>query len=157
MSDNESVTHGYNLRNRSNVNYQSMHQYGKAQLIHLQDKWVAKQAVSKDGKPKVNIKIDDLYRRTVGTVLTQMSKVDKYAQVSVTEGIKRHGDKAIAAVLSEFSQLNDKGVFKPRKPCELSKNDKREALNLVTMAKEKRDGKIKVCVSADGQKQRRYI
>ena len=44
----------------------------------------------------------------------QLSRTDKYAQVSVTEGIKRHGDKAIQAVLSEFPQLNDKNVFRPK-------------------------------------------
>ena len=73
-----------------------------------------------------------------------MSKVDKYAQVSVSEGIKRHGDRAIAAVLTEFSQLNNKDVFKPRDAKTLNQHKRREALNQTTMVKEKIDVKIKV-------------
>ena len=106
---------------------------------------------------KINIKSNDLFRRTVGSLFTQLSKVDKYAQVSVNEGIRRHGDKAVAAVLAEFSQLNDKGVFRPRKINELNTRQRSEALNLITMVKEKRDGKIKGRACADGRKQRRYI
>ena len=112
-------------------------------LMQVQDQWVKKQASTSKGSKTVNMKTDDLYRRTVGTVLTQMAKVDRYSQVSVTEGIKRHGDKAIAAVLTEFAQLNDKNVFKPRDPKELSKSDKKEALNLITMVKEKKEWKNK--------------
>ena len=67
-----------------------------------------------DGSNKqLNMKTNNLYRRIVGTTMTQIAKADKYAQVSVNEGIKRHGDKAIAAILAEFSQLHDKQVFKP--------------------------------------------
>ena len=40
--------------------------------------------------------------------------------VSTIEGIKRHGDKAVAVMLTEFAQLNDKNVFKPRDLSELS-------------------------------------
>ena len=102
----------YNFRSRGQVNYRDMHKYGETQLMQIQAQWVKRQ-VNKDSKSKtVNIITDDLYRRTVGTILTQISKIDKYAQVSVSEGIKRHGDRAIAAVLIEFSQLNNKDVFK---------------------------------------------
>ena len=38
----------------------------------------------------------------VGTIFAQIAKHDKYAQVSVPKGIKRHGDKALEALLSEF-------------------------------------------------------
>ena len=99
----------------------------------------------------------DLYRRIVGITMTQMSKTDKYAQVSVSEGIKRHSDKAVAAVLTEFSQFNDKQVFEPCDAKQLTKPSKREALSLITMIKQKRDGKIQGCAFADGHKQHRYI
>ena len=89
--------------------------------------------------------------------MAQLLKEDKYAQVSVQEGIKRHGDKAIAAIIKEFTQLNDKQVFKPRIHSELTNKEKKESLNLITMIKEKRDGKIKGRTCADGRKQRRYI
>ena len=89
--------------------------------------------------------------------MAQLSKEDKYVQVSAQEGIKRHGDEAIAAVLKEFTQLNDKQVFKPRIASELTYEERKQSLNLITMVKEKRDGKIKGRVCADGRKQRRYI
>ena len=60
-------------------------------------------------------------------------------------------------MLSQFSQLNDKGIFKPCKVDELSRSQKADASNLITMVKEKRDGKIKGRACADGRKQRRYI
>ena len=77
--------------------------------------------------------------------------------MSVNEGIQSHGEKAVAAVLNEFSQLNDKGVFKPHRPNELKDREKSEALNLITMIKEKRDGKIKGRACAKGRKPRRYV
>ena len=152
----------YNLRSRSKVNYMDMHKYGETQLLQIQNKWINDQvnntATSKVSNKKVlNLKTNDIYRRIVGVTLTQLSKEDKYAQVSVKEGIKRHGNKAIAAVLSEFSQLNDKHVFRPRQADELTNMDKKQSLNLITMIKEKRDGKIKGRACADGRKQRRYI
>ena len=75
--------------------------------------------------------------------MMQMSKEDKYAQVSINEGIKHHGEEAIAAILKEFTQLNDKGVFKSYDARKLSKSTKPEPLNLITMIQQKRDGKIK--------------
>ena len=56
--------------------------------------------------------------------MKQLAKMDKCTQVSVNEGIKRHGEKAIAAVLTEYSQLNDKKVLKPYMPSELSRTQK---------------------------------
>jgi hypothetical protein len=46
--------------------------------------------------------------------MQQMLKVDKYVQLSVKEGIQRHGQKAIDVVLTDSSQFNDKTIFKPR-------------------------------------------
>ena len=95
-----------------------------------------------------------MLRRVTGVVMNQMSKQDKYAHVSVKEGIKSHGKRAIDAVLSEFTQLNDKNIFKPVNPQSMSQRGKREALNLITLVKEKRNGKIKGRACADGRKQR---
>ena len=100
---------------------------------------------------------NDLYRRVIGVTMLQLSKDDKYAQVSIKEGIRRHGDKAVEVVLKEFTQLNDKQVFAPLDAKELSPKQRSQALNLITMVKEKRDGKIKGRACADGRKQRRYI
>ena len=81
----------------------------------------------------------------------------KNAEVSVNEGIKRYGEKAIEAILSEFNQSDNKEVSKPRDPNHLTAHEKKETLNLKTMIKQKRDGKIKGRACVDGRKQRRYI
>lgn len=78
-------------------------------------------------------------------------------QVSVEEGIRRFGNKAIEALLKEYTQLIDKQVFRPRFVNELTSKQKSEALNLITMVKQKRCGTIKGRACADGRKQRRYI
>ena len=95
-SDDEPMTanNRYNLRRRDKVNYRNMHQYGETQLMQMQVEW-SKQKVQdsaeKGSKSKtLNMKSEDVYRRIVGTTFTQLAKSDKYAQVSVNEGIKRH-------------------------------------------------------------------
>ena len=103
------------------------------------------------------VKNNDLHRRVINTTFTQMARDDRYAQVSVSEGIKRHGEKAIMAVLKEYEQLNDKDLFKACDGNKLTYYEKKSALNLITMVKEKRDGKIKGRACADGRKLRRYI
>ena len=42
--------------------------------------------------------------------MNQISKQNRYAQVSVREGIKQHGRRAIDAVLAELTQLNNKAT-----------------------------------------------
>ena len=156
--------HDYNLRETERVNYKTFHNLGEKQLLQVQCSWIQDliQQSNVDGSQKnaarkLCLKGSDMFRKAVGITLTQMSKVDKYAQVSVREGIKRHGQKAIDAMMKEFAQLNDKGTFVPVDVSKLSKKDKMEALNLITMIKQKRCGKIKGRACADGRKQRRYI
>ena len=59
------------------------------------------------------------------------------SKVLVEEGIKRFGNKAIEAVLKEYTQLNDKQVFRPRFVNELTSKQKSEVLNLITIVKQK--------------------
>ena len=111
--DDDRVSHSYNLRGRGNINYKPMHRYGEAQLMQIKKDWTSKKVindVNNNKKKGINIKSNDLFRRTVGSLFTQLSKVDKHAQVSVNEGIQKHGDKAVATVLAEFSQQNDNAV-----------------------------------------------
>lgn len=75
--------------------------------------------------------------------MSHIKAASKHDQVSVEEGIRRFGNKAVEAVLSEYSQLNDKQVFRARFANELTSKQKQEALNLITMVKQKRCGKIK--------------
>ena len=108
-------------------------------------------------KKRFRVKVRDMFRRVMAITMAHISSATKHDQVSVEEGIRRFGDKAIEAVLSEYAQLNDKNVFKSRFANELSSKQKTDALNLITIVKEKRCGKIKGRAVADGRKQRKYI
>ena len=90
-------------------------------------------------------------------IMLQLGKDDKHAQVSVKEGLKRHGDKALTALLKEFGQLHKYDKLDPQIIDNLSFEKRKEALNIITMVKEKRDGIIKARACADGRNQRRYI
>ena len=61
------------------------------------------------------------------------------------------------ALLSEFGQIHKYDTFDPQHIDDLPKDVRREALNLITMIIEKRDGRIKARACADGRKQRRYM
>ena len=91
--------------------------------------------------------------RAVNILLTQMA---------ATEGIRKHGEKAIAVLVKEFKQL-DKGpmegkkVIMPLVYSTLTKQEKREALEAINLIKEKRDGSLKGRSCANGSKQRRFL
>ena len=70
-----------------------MHKYGKVQLMQLQKEWINEKfndtQIGKNDKNKsLNIKLDNLFRRTVGVTLAQLSTEDRYAQAYIKEGIK---------------------------------------------------------------------
>jgi Reverse transcriptase (RNA-dependent DNA polymerase) len=77
-----------------------------------------------------------------------------FTQMSAKAGIKKHGQKAIDALVAEFGQLREKNVLKPVDPTKLSKSEKDSALPVVNLIKEKRDGKIKGRTCANGSSQR---
>ena len=154
--ETDNVSQRSNLRARKNNNYKNLHRYVEVQLMQLQKNWINTHKETSVTKG-TEVKNNDLHRRVSNTTFTQMAKDDRYAQVPVSEGIKRHGEKAIMAVLKEYAQLNDKDVFKACDGNKLTYDEKKSALNLITMVREKRDGKIKGRACADGRKQRRYI
>ena len=85
-----------------------------------------------------------------------------FTQMSAQQGIKKHGERAIAAIFKELKQLND-GVM-PGKPViapipfeELTEENKRQALGAVNLIKEKRCGKLKGRTCANGSKQRSFL
>ena len=51
--------------------------------------------------------------QVVGEIFTQVAKLDKYAQVSVPKEVKRHGEKALNALLAEYGQMHGHGTFQP--------------------------------------------
>ena len=83
-----------------------------------------------------------------GDTMYQTVEQHVFTQMSATQGIKKHGERAIAAIFKELKQLND-GVM-PGKPVivpipfeELTDEDVRQALEAVNLIKEKRCGKLK--------------
>ena len=104
------------------------------------------------GGKKTKVKQNDTFRKVLGTIMTQIAKESKHSQVNVTEGIRRYGERAVQAVFNEYAQLDNKDTFVPEDVNELAINQKREALNLITIVKEKRCGKVKGRACADGRK-----
>ena len=94
-----------------------------------------------------------MFRRLTGEMFSQIGKESRYVQVPLNEGTKRHGEKSIEDLLLELSQLDNMTAFTPLTINELSNKEKKMALNLLVIIKEKRSGKIKGRVVADGSKQ----
>ena len=81
-----------------------------------------------------------------------------FTQLPAREGIKKHGARAIAALVKEFKQLDTgpmegKRVVEPVVYNTLSKEEKEEALETITLTKVKRDETIKGRCCANGKKQ----
>jgi hypothetical protein len=68
--------------------------------------------------------------------------------------IKKHGQAAVDALFQEFLQLHDKTVFAGKHRSELTKAERQAALRAISIIKEKRCGKIKGRIVADGRPQR---
>lgn len=108
-------------------------------------------------KKEVRIMTEDPFRKGFGLVMNQMSKFKEYNNISMKEGIKKYGDKAVEAILKEYLQLTDSDSFIPRHGKDLTSSQKRRALNLIALVKKKRCGRVKVRACIDGRKQRRFI
>jgi Reverse transcriptase (RNA-dependent DNA polymerase) len=85
-----------------------------------------------------------LQKEITGYIMTQMT---------ATAGIKKHGNKAVEALLAEFCQLDDKKVFKPMVASTLTREQKKSALRAINLIKEKRCGKLKGRTCEDGRPQ----
>ena len=68
-------------------------------------------------------KLKELFTSTVGIVMTQMT---------AHAGVKKHGGKAIEALLKEYTQLHDKKVFDPLNASLLSLDGKKEHYTQLT-------------------------
>src|SRR6056300_1158898 len=78
-------------------------------------------------------------------------------QMTAKAGIKKHGNVAIAALIKELTHnLVDKDVIEGKKFGELSQQQRKDALRVVALIKEKRNGVVKGHVCADGRPQRAY-
>ncbi len=98
-------------------------------------------------KPTIAFDQHGVIRRATGVLLAQMT---------AKQGIKQFGNRAVEAIVKEFSQINDKGAFRPRQFKSLTPDDRKKALRSITLVNEKRDGRIKGRTVADGRPQRKY-
>ena len=84
------------------------------------------------------------------------------AQMSAKKGIKLFGERAVAAMVKEFRQL-DKGAFpgkavvEPIDPRTLTKEELEQVMEAINLIKEKRDGTMKGRTCADGSCQRKFL
>ncbi len=87
----------------------------------------------------------DMFSYIFGFMMTQMT---------ASQGIRKHGQKAVDALFSEFCQLDDRTVFDPIDATTLSHQQKKAALRAINLIKEKRSGVLKGRTCADGSVQR---
>ena len=83
-------------------------------------------------------------------------------QMSARRGIKEFGQRAVAAMLKEFTQLDQgafpgKPVVEPVKYSSLTEEEKRMAMEAISLIKEKRGGTVKGRTCADGSDQHKYL
>jgi hypothetical protein len=78
------------------------------------------------------------------------------SQYNMKKGIKLFGQAAVDAVLSELSQIHVRKVLAPKNANDLTREQKRAALEYLMFLKKKRCGRIKGRGCADGRKQRPY-
>ena len=69
--------------------------------------------------------------------------------MSVKARIKKHGDKAVAALLKEFVQLNEKDAFDATNPSNLTRAQKNKSLRVLSIVTENRDEPLKGRTCAD--------
>ena len=77
-------------------------------------------------------------------------------QMSAKAGLKKFGERGANTIMDKLRQLLYRQVMKGRKHEDLTREDKKKALQYLMFLKEKRSGKIKGRGCADGRKQRLY-
>ena len=141
----------YNLRERKKkVNFKNLHhgwQYLQLAKAPSHKRVTSPKKVNRR-KRKAEKKLKDIYRRAVHICMNQMS---------AKKGIERHGQAAINAILKEYKQLHDLDVFRGIHRRDLTPEQHKRVLRLITVIKEKRCGKLKGRACADGRSQRSYI
>jgi hypothetical protein len=75
-------------------------------------------------------------------------------QMTARAGISKHDKAAEAALMAEFTQLEDLSVYEPINPAALTKKQRQAALRALNLIKEKLDGRLKGRTVADGRPQR---
>ena len=79
-----------------------------------------------------------------------------FTQMTARAGIKKHRHAARDALTAEFAQLDYKGAYEPVHATDLTEPQRRGALRIINLIKEKRDGRLKGRSVADGRPQRAF-
>jgi uncharacterized membrane protein YgcG len=109
----------------------------------------------RERKPR---KYDHLYGsdHMLATFEEPMGELFMTEQMSLKKGLKLFGKDGANAVVAEMRQLDYRNVIKPVQGKDLTREQKRRALNYLMYLKQKRCGRIKARGCADGRKQRLY-
>ena len=76
-----------------------------------------------------------------------------FALLGTKAGVREYGQEAVAAIISEVKQLEGNNCLKARAVKELTRLERERALRSITLVTNKRSGKIKGRMVADGIKQ----
>ena len=116
-----------------------------------------------------NPKYQHLYPEEAYTALTIRKPSDgignKYCyatnilllQMSAKRGLEVFGERAEDALVKEYKQFDEKEVFVPVMFDSLKPEERKKALNAISLIEQKRTGKVKGRTVADGSMQRHYI
>ena len=77
-------------------------------------------------------------------------------QLMEHEGIAKHGEKTVRALMKEYAQLDEFNVFKPLDASSHTEEEKVGSLRALNLLKEKRDGTLKGRTCVDKRPQRSY-
>ena len=133
------------------INYKAWHSKGARIFAQISD------TVGKKFKSKFIVHMDDMMRHVTSIIMMNINSASEFADMSVKKGIQVFGEKAMESVLAENSQFDDKTIFRPLDKKDLTFDQCKNALNLITFMKKKRSGKLKTRACANGRKQRRFI
>ena len=136
--------------------------YKRRKVIARQHKQFLLKAIREMKEKECNSDIFEKHdlNKMIGITFAQAQM--KHKDIPASKAFKVIGEKAIAAIVKEFKQLNDgampgKPVIGEVNPDKLTDEEKLKALSAVNLVKEKRNGIVKGRTCANGSKQRRYL
>ena len=138
-----------NFKNAMDAPHDGQSYYPPTQLLQEASKHVSREAMGKLSRTD----LEAVQRFAYSFILTHMATT--CTQMSERAGLRKHGKAAEAALMTEFSQLEDLDVYKAIDPATLTREQKKAAMRAINVFKEKRNGTLKGRTCADGRSQRK--
>ena len=85
------------------------------------------------------------------------NKINLLHTYNLRQGLRQFKKKGLEAIKKEMNQIHERDVFEPIHPHELTKEEKRKAMESLIFLTEKKDGRVKARICANGSIQRAYI